>query len=184
MKTIVSKFTYAAKPKDLKIIQREVQKNADPKYKTTIEDAERILHLYTAVAYDEGYRRAMSDFKDSIKDYHYAQELIGRVKLKRRKKGFLHYTDLQDVSKLSPLIRKRMKSKTQRKNRLKYCEDVGIEFHEEDHVLSLCIHTGFEAGYIKGSSLEESAKMLCKDSERAEILMDLFLETQRNVRKD
>jgi len=166
------KFDFHAADADIQVIQGEAQRYADDmdKMENTANKGNRILHLYLQIAYDEGYRSVMEELKlDSLSGKN--------VEILPRKKGLFEYIeDESTISKIIPLLKRRIKSKRQRKEFKKHGEENGREFCEEMFMLSMVIHTGFEQGYAKADSLEETAKIICKNQESADMVMELFKE--------
>lgn len=167
-------FYYPADNKAMMKIQEIMQKYyrdelGEPK---TMEDANIILNIYAQISFDEGYRRAIDEIRN---EYSHISKL-NNVKAKRRKKGWFEYIDDGDLKKSYPLCRKRIDSKRQRKARKDYCEACGIEYSEEQFILTMVIHTFYEAGYLKAQSIEEQAKIVTGDEERATLLTDMFNE--------
>ena len=170
MKPRADKFLYGAERENLMDIQGEVQRHKAPiEEDDTISDVEksnRVLFLYTAVAFDEGYRAAIKQLKEDVGQYCAVNK-----KLKKHKKNTLHYTETEEVTSLMPLIKRRIKSKRMIKA---HKELKGEDFDQTTFILAMAIHTGFEHGFMKGSSVEETAKWVAKDDERAEMLVSLF----------
>lgn len=167
------KFDYVAEKEDLMTIQGEAQKYQEDYAK--IEDlskrANTTLYLYLQIAYDEGYRKVLAELKNEM------PHLSEQIKIVPRKKGWFEYIeDDTAIEKILPLLKKRIKSKRQRNAEKKHKEEQGGEFSEEIFTLCMVIQTGFEQGYAKASSLEETAKIVCKDQERADLVMSLFNE--------
>ena len=167
----------------MEIIQREMQQ-----YKEYLDDirekaekadnvnlyANAILGLYLRIAMDEGYRRVIEELKHDYKDTPY---ILENIKEKPRAYNVVEYVDEGEDKTLAPLIRRRIKSKRQRKRWAQACADSpGQNDCEENFVLMMVIHTGFEHGYLKAQSIEETAKIICKDQERADMVVELFNE--------
>lgn len=167
------KFHVVAESEDLMTIQGEAQKYSDQvkKIKDPKDAANHVLLLYLQIAYDEGYRKVMRELKE---DMSYMKDQINIVD--RRVGWFEYIEDENTITDLMPLVRKRIASKRQRKAQEKHDLENGREFEEERFVWSMVIHTGFEQGYCKADSLEETAKIVCKDKERADLVMELFNE--------
>lgn len=139
-------FIYPAEHKDIMKVQEEVQKKLDGKDLEQeldglkdYEKANAILTLYAAVAYDEGYRKGLKALENEYT----------KVKTKNRSKNKFKYSPSKEESlKITKLVQKRMASKKQRKYRTEYCDEYNLEDTEESFVLSLTIHSFFEAGYV------------------------------------
>lgn len=167
------KFHMVAEPEDLMTIQGQAQlyKDQVDKIEDLRDRANHTLLLYLQIAYDEGYRKVMRELKE---DMSYLKDQINIVD--RRVGWFEYIEDENTITDLMPLVRKRINSKRQRNAEKKFKEEQGQEFSEEMFTLSMVIHTGFEQGYCKADSLEETAKIVCKDKERADLVMELFNE--------
>lgn len=173
MKFRADKFIYIAEEEDLMKIQEQTQFQAAARFDGDLDvsSANSLLLLYLQVAYDEGYRRVMADLKQTAP---YAKDNINIVE---RKLGWFEYIeDVKTVKGMLPLVRRRIKSKRQRAYHKKSSEEQGREFEEEYFMISMIIHTGFEQGYAKADSFEETAKIICKNQEMADLTMELFGE--------
>jgi hypothetical protein len=167
-------FVYPADCDDIMKIQEEVQKKVEGKdLEEELKDlkeyekANAILTLYGNIAYDEGYRKGLK----SIQDVH------TKIKIKNRSKNKFHYSASQEeFLKITKLVQKRMASKKQKKQRTEYCKDSHIEDTTESFVLSLTIHSFFEAGYsdITLNTNNMFKEMHDGDSERASKMTNLF----------
>ena len=171
-------FLYPADNKAMMKIQEIMQKYyrnelGEPE---TMEDANAVLNVYAQIAFDEGYRRAIDEAK---KDYKFIAK-HRKIKAKPRKKNWFEYIDDGDLKNALPLCQKRIDSKRQKKSRIKYCADNKIEYSEEQFVLSMVIHTFYEAGYLKAQSIEEQAKIVTGNEDRAKLLSNML----KNVMED
>lgn len=164
-------FIYPADDKSIMKIQEIMQKYYKDKFgePETIDQANTILNVYAQIAFDEGYRKAIGEAKKEYGNYK-------KIKAKPRKKGWFEYVDEDDLKKSFNLCQRRIESKRQKKSRKKYCEDNSMKYTEESFVLSMVIHTYFEAGYLKAQSIEEQAKIFAGDKERADLLVQMFNE--------
>lgn len=164
-------FLCPAEKNDVMKIQEQFLKYYKDKFDelNSIEEANHVLSIYASIAFDEGYRKAIEETKDIMGN-------INKIKAKPRKKDFFEYVEEGDLKNSLNLCKRRMKSKRQRKHREEYCKSCGIEFEEEQFTLSIVIHTYFEAGYLKAQSLEQQAKILTGDGEKASIIVDMFKE--------
>ena len=175
MKLRADKFEIVADSEHLERIQGEVHRHKaiyDGENLATREGANKILHLYMCIAFDEGYRAAIEQLKEDVGQY-----ASKPIKLKRRsKKGFVEYSSSEEIQALQPLVKKRVDSKRQIKAQKQFDKEHNREFEQERFILSMCIHTAFEGGYLKGSSVEETAKWIAKDQERADLIVNLMKE--------
>lgn len=171
-------FLYPADNKAIMKIQEIMQKyyRDELDEPETMEDANTILNVYAQIAFDEGYRRAIDEAK---KDYEFIAK-HKTIKAKPRKKNWFEYVDDGDLKNAFPLCQKRIDSKRQKKSKIKYCTDNKIEYSEEQFVLSMVIHTFYEAGYLKAQSIEEQAKIVTGNEGRAKLLSDML----KNVMED
>ena len=167
-------FVYPADDKSIMKIQEIMQKYYKDEFgePETIDQANTILNVYAQIAFDEGYRKAIEEAKDEYSKYSH----IKTIKAKPRKKGWFEYVDEGDLKKSFNLCQRRIESKRQKESRKKYCEDNSMKYTEESFVLSMVIHTYFEAGYLKAQSIEEQAKIFTGDEERANLLVQMFNE--------
>jgi hypothetical protein len=174
------KFDIIADKKSLMKIQEQAQKYKDDFGDiSTIEGGNRLIHLYSQIAFDEGYRRCYQDTMETLKSYHPS----GVKKPKRRRKGWFEYIEEGDIESIVPLIKRRIASKRQRKEQKKLDEENGRKFCEEHFILSMAIHTSFEAGYLKADSIEEQAKIVCRDQDQANIVLQLLGEVFKEYEK-
>jgi len=165
------------------IIQNEMkqyQDYLDETYKKAEEEekpfiyANAILGLFLRLAMDEGYRRVIDELKEDYKD---TPLILENIKAKPRKYNVVEYVDEGEDKTLAPLIRRRIKSKRQRKKWKEACKDSPEQNDtEENFVMMMVVHTGFEHGYLKAQTIEETAKIVCKDEERANLVTELFRE--------
>lgn len=165
------KFYAIADEEALGVIQGELQRYKDwfPKAESFEEkDAHTLLFLYLQIAMDEGYRRAMEEMKKDVAG--------GGVKIVPRRDGWFEYIDDDKEAKsLTPLVKRRVKSKRQRAAQKKLWEGNGKKWSEEHFVLAMVIHTGWEHGYMKANTMEHVAKITCGgDKERADLILDMF----------
>lgn len=167
-------FIYPANNKAIMKIQEIMQKYYKDEFgePETIDQANTTLNVYAQIAFDEGYRRAIDEAKDEYSKYSH----IKTIKAKPRKKGWFEYVDEGDLKKSFNLCQRRIESKRQKESRKKYCEDNNIKYNEESFILSMVIHTYFEAGYLKAQSIEEQAKIFTGDEDRAKLLTNIFNE--------
>ena len=175
-------FLYPADNKAMMKIQEIMQKYYKDEFgePETIKDANTVLNVYAQIAFDEGYRRAIDEAK---KDYEFIAK-HRKIKAKPRKKDWFEYINDGDLKNTFPLCQKRIASKRQKKSRIKYCEDCGIEYSEEQFVLSMVIHTFYEAGYLKAQSIEEQAKIVTGNEGRAKLLSDMLCSVMLEVLDD
>lgn len=171
------KFDIIADKKSLMRIQGEAQKYKDDYKVETIKDANMVLNLYAQIAFDEGYRYAFEETMVELKKVYED----GVKKPKKRRKGWFEYIEDGDLKKSFPLVKRRIDSKRQRKEQAKLDEENGREFSEESFTLTMVIHTYFEAGYLKAQTIEEQAKIVCQDQERADLLVQLFGEVFKQI---
>lgn len=174
------KFDALASSEHLMQIQNEMLTHyKDDINALDVSDMDRaniIVTYYLRIAIDEGYREA-------IKEYN---ELAGGYKpleVKPRQKDVLHYVEEGEDKSLVKLVKKRIKSKRQRKSYAELQELKEDErFPEEQFVLCMVCHTGFEYGFMKGSSVEEYAKMMNPDDpEKAKMFSELFNDIFKEV---
>lgn len=170
MKPRADYFLEIADTEAIKIIQSEVQKYKEDYEKEESESVHKVLLLYLQVAMDEGYRRVMEDMK---KD-----DLTGsKINIVERKKGWFEYVeDHDEIKSLVPLVKRRINSKRMRNRIKKDWDKQGKEWSEDLFCLMTVIHTGWEHGYMKGTSIEETAKWVAKDQERADLLINMMKE--------
>lgn len=176
MKFRADKFDVIAEAQDLMTIQGEAQKYKDQfdGMEDNVDKANKLLTLYLQIAYDEGYRRVMRELKETMK------YVADKIDIVDRKVGCFEYIEDEDtIINIMPLVKRRIKSKRQRKAQAEYDKKQGREFEEERFVWSMVIHTGFEQGYCKANSLEETAKIVCGNEEKANIVMELFNEIMK-----
>jgi len=166
MKIRADRFTVLPGDEELEKIQEQVHLYSDwfDEEEMDMKSANLLATIYLKVSMDEGYRCV---FKKLAKEVPHKT-----IEEAPRKKGCLEYVEDGEAEALLPLVKRRMNSKRQRKAFLK---DKG-EFVEEYFLMSMVIHTGFEAGYNKAHTLEEIAKIISSDQERADMLVELFKE--------
>ena len=140
-------------------------------FKNDWNKANRVMMLYAQIAYDEGYRKAMRELKEERQMYS------DKIQIKPRKHGLFEYVeDFKTISDIVPLIKKRMLSKRQKASFKKHKESQNQVFTEEMFMLSMALHTGFEQGYAKASSLEETVKIVCSNPDVAQMAIEMFEE--------
>lgn len=174
-------FIYPAEHKDIMTIQGVVQKRLKGKDLEKeleglkdFEKANAILTLYAYAAYEEGYRKGLKSLEQENQ----------KVSIKNRNKDKFKYSP-EDGLKITQLVHKRMKSKKQRKYRSQYCTEHKIEDSEESFVLSLTIHSFFEAGYVAITLDTDNMfkEMHVDNPEKASQLSGLFDELFSEVLK-
>ena len=99
-----------------------------------------------------------------------------KINIVPRKKGWFEYIeDHDEITKLIPLVKRRVNSKRMRKRVKKDWEEQGKDWDEENYVLMMVIHTGWEHGYMKANTMEHMAKITCGgDQERADMILGIF----------
>jgi hypothetical protein len=163
------KFNVAPEPKILMKIQEQAQKYKDEYPVTNLQEADVLLALYAQISFDEGYR---VNIEETREDMSYTTI----KKAKNRRKGWFEYIDEGDLEPVYPLAKKRIASKRMRKAQLEYWKEKGMEWSEELFVLSMVMHTFFEAGYLKAQLISEQVKIMCGDSKHADMVLKLFSE--------
>lgn len=138
-------------------IQEQVQLNAKDVVKdldniTTMEQANQLAQLYLQIAMDEGYRHAIEELQ---KDIPYKT-----IEVKPRVKGATEYVEIDEMKDTIKKAKRRIASKRQLK---RWEKDHGDDKYEQ-FTLCMIVHTGYEAGYLKGTNLEESCKIVNPES--------------------
>lgn len=179
MKLRADFFNVAADDEGLESIQTEIKK-----YIKDIEKLDEnlqidiILYTYLQIAMDEGYRRGLEELKkiDVASD---------KVKILPRKKGVFEYIDNgEEIKNLLPLVRRRINSKRMRNRIKKERLGKGKEWIEEQFVLSMVIHTGWEHGYLKANTVESIVKNVSDGDEEKinntiKIIKELVLQEDK-----
>jgi len=170
-------FMYPAERRDLMKIQGEVQKrmkavNFEEHLNSIEKDYEKanaVLTLYGYVAYEEGYRKGLSEVsKENLK-----------IEIKRRnRKEFVYKPEQDKVNELVGLVKARYDDLLLRHERDVYCEENNIENNNEGFMLSVMVHTFFEAGYTESTlNVREFFKnMYPEDEQRVEDMTSIFEE--------